>query len=448
MEDGGRGRGRAARGEPAPPGRGAVHGDEGPARPWGRRLPGSRLGGGASGSGGGLRLAVLGLLGLLGLGLAPAGVGGQTGACGYDNFGSDYCHGLSYDGNYCRTDLMACQVRIEGGEREGTPTAYGADSHLHPPPPAPPLPPSPTIRLSPQNCCYSCQQNANQCWPRPPPPPPAAAPAPAPPAAPECRALVPGCPGYVAQGMCESDPLFMCDSCCATCRASGFCIPSPPPPPPPPPPAAQSVCTLAELRTALGDEYLRHISRITLTCHLTGLTEADAITINRGGTAGVQALEIEGRCGLSGQDPCEIVGDQNAPTIVAEGQSFNKGPLIRVTVDNACMPDKGDGRQGICTRDELGAMGGYLQVTFRNLVFKKGQGFSINGMLHVDFFNCDFIQLAKRLWGGAIMLGQMQYWQKPTSWYPDWSTTQGFPPRVRATYAQFTGNKAYLTSSE
>ena len=237
----------------------------------------------------------------------------------------------------------------------------------------------------------------------------------------------------------------MCDSCCATCRASGFCIPSPPPPPPPPPPAAQSVCTLAELRTALGDEYLRHISRITLTCHLTGLTEADAITINRGGTAGVQALEIEGRCGLSGQDPCEIVGDQNAPTIVAEGQSFNKGPLIRVTVDNACMPDKGDGRQGICTRDELGAMGGYLQVTFRNLVFKKGQGFSINGMLHVDFFNCDFIQLAKRRSGGAIMLGQMQYWQKPTSWYPDWSTTQGFPPRVRATYAQFTGNKAYLT---
>ena len=232
----------------------------------------------------------------------------------------------------------------------------------------------------------------------------------------------------------------MCDSCCATCRQSGFCIPSPPPPPPPPPPQAQSVCTLAELRTAL--EYVRHYSRIILTCDLTGLTEADAITFHRGGAAGEQDLEIVGQCGPSGQDQCEIVGDGNAPTIVAEGQQFNKGPLLKVTVDHACMPDKGDGRQGICTRGEVPS---YSQVTFRNLVFKKGQGFIINGRLHVDFFNCDFIQLAKERQGGAIALGQMRYWQAPTTWYPNWSLVTGFPPRVRAAYAQFTGNKAYLT---
>ena len=257
--------------------------------------------------------------------------------------------------------------------------------------------------------------------------------------------------------MCESEPDFMCHSCCATCQASGFCLPSPPPPPPPPPPQAQSVCTLAELRTAL--TYLRHYSRITLTCHLTGLTETDVLAFNRGGTAGEQDLEIVGQCGPSGQDKCEIVGNGNAPAIVPQSgfgetpYQFNKGPSITVTASYACMPDGGreevtsggesTGKR-VCTRDELVAMGP-LQVTFRNLVFKKGQGFKIYGHLHVDFFNCDFIQLAKERQGGAIKLQQMLYWHEPTETIPYWRTTQGFPPRVRATYAQFTGNKAYLT---
>ena len=252
--------------------------------------------------------------------------------------------------------------------------------------------------------------------------------------------MVPGCPGYVAQGLCESDPLFMCDMCCATCQASGYCMPSPPPPPPPPPPQAQSVCTLAELKTAL--TFLRHYSRITLTCHITGLTEDDPLAFNRGGTAGEQDLEIVGQCGPSGQDPCEIVGNGNAPAVIPDGTPsgpcppcgvipyrYNKGHEIIVTVSNAAYPDGGreirthsgesTGKRA-STRDELDAMG-HLKVTFRNLVFKKGQGFDIIGPLHVDFFNCDFIQNGKERAGGAIMTRRIQYWQPPSESTPYWS---------------------------
>ena len=64
---------------------------------------------------------------------------------------------------------------------------------------------------------------------------------------------------------------------------------------------------------------------------------------------------------------------------------------------------------------------GHLKVTFPNLVFKKGQGFDIIGPLHVDFFNCDFIQNGKERAGGAIMTRRLQYWQPPAESTPYWS---------------------------
>ena len=83
--------------------------------------------------GGGLQMAVLGLLGLLGLGLAPAGVGGQAGQsdCWYDNYGASYCSGLSYNGVYCQTDPQACEVRTGGGGERGVPD--GVHGRLTPP---------------------------------------------------------------------------------------------------------------------------------------------------------------------------------------------------------------------------------------------------------------------------------------------------------------------------